>query len=170
MKLTLLVSAISMFLTLCASELQGRVVRVADGDTITVLDSANVQHKVRSEKIDAPEKGQPFGKASGRYLSGLVAGREVRAAWTKRDRYNRILGTVYLDERDINLEMLKAGFAWQYKKYDSTPAESAARAAKRCLWADLDPIPPEQFRHGDHKSGGPRAKSEGSLCAEDDIS
>ena len=125
--------------------------RVADGDTITVLDSSNNQHKIRLQGIDAPEKGQAFGKASGRFLSGLVAGREVRVAWTKLDRYGRILGTVFVDGKDVNLEMLKAGLAWHYKKYDSTPAyaqaESEARAAKRGLWADTNPIPPEQFRH-----------------------
>ena len=130
--------------------LVGRVVKVADGDTITVLDAANNQHKIRLQGIDAPEKGQAFGKASGRFLSGLVAGREVRVAWTKRDRYGRILGTVFVDGKDVNLEMLKAGFAWHYKKFDSTPAyaqaESEARAAKRGLWQEKNPIEPEAFR------------------------
>ena len=128
----------------------GRVVKVADGDTLTLLDAANNQHKIRLNAIDAPEKGQAFGKASGKFLSGLVAGRDVRVRWTKRDRYQRILGTVYLDDRDINLEMLKAGLAWHYKKYDSTPAyaqaESEARAAKRGLWQEKNPTEPEAFR------------------------
>ena len=142
-------------------DLRGKVVKVADGDTITVLDAASNQHKIRLQGIDAPEKGQAFGKASGRYLSGLVAGRDVRVAWTKRDRYNRILGTVYLDERNINLEMLTAGFAWHYKKYDSSPAyaqaESAAREAKRGLWQDKSPIEPESFRKSKRaKNGGAR--------------
>ncbi len=125
--------------------------RVADGDTITVLDASNNQHKIRLQGIDAPEKNQAYGDAAGRYLAGLVAGQEVRVTWTKRDKYNRILGTVYVNGEEVNLVMLRAGFAWHYKKFDSTPAyaqaESAARAAKRGLWAGLDPIPPEQFRH-----------------------
>ena len=134
-----------------SSDLVGRVVKVADGDTITVLDSSKNQHKIRLQGIDAPEKSQAYGDAAGRYLSGLVAGQEVRVAWNKRDKYGRILGTVYANGEEVNLAMLRAGFAWHYKKFDSTPAyaqaESEARAAKRGLWAGLDPIPPEQFRH-----------------------
>lgn len=134
------------------------MVKVADGDTLTVLDAANNQHKIRLQGIDAPEKGQAFGKASGKFLSGLVAGRDVRVAWTKRDRYQRILGTVYLDDRDINLEMLKAGFAWHYKKYDSTPAyakaEAEARTAKRGLWQDKSAIEPESFRKAKREGKG----------------
>ena len=128
----------------------GRVVKVADGDTITVLDSSKTQHKIRLQGIDAPEKGQAFGKVSRQYRAGMVAGREVRVTWQKRDRYQRILGTVFVDGKDANLEMLKAGLAWHYKKYDSTPgyaqAEAAARAAQRGLWQDKSPIEPESFR------------------------
>ena len=135
-----------------SSDLVGSVVKIADGDTITVLDASKTQHKIRLQGIDAPEKNQAYGDAAGRYLSGLVAGQEVRVAWSKRDKYNRILGTVYANGEEVNLEMLKAGYAWHYKRFDSTPAyaqaESAARAARRGLWSDPNPIPPEQFRHG----------------------
>ncbi len=133
-----------------SSDLVGRVVKVADGDTITVLDASKTQHKIRLQGIDAPEKGQAFGKVSRQYLAGMVAGREVRVAWQKKDRYQRILGTVFVDGKEANLEMLKAGLAWHYKKYDSTPAyaqaESEARAAKRGLWQDKNPIEPHEFR------------------------
>ena len=136
--------------SLFAEEVVGRVVRVADGDTITVLSTSTAQHKIRLQGIDAPEKKQAFGNASRKFLSGLVANREVRVTYVKRDRYGRILGTVFVDGRDINLEMLKAGMAWHYKKYDSTPAyaqaESEARAAKRGLWQDKSSIEPESFR------------------------
>ena len=148
-----------------SSDLVGRVVKVADGDTITILDSSKTQHKIRLHGIDAPEKKQAYGDAAGRYLSGLVAGKEVRVAWSKRDKYNRILGTVYANGEEVNLEMLKAGYAWHYKRFDSTPAyaqaESTARAARRGLWAGLNPVPPEQFRHGvpspSAASGGTRS-------------
>ena len=136
--------------SLFAEEIVGRVVRVADGDTITVLSTSATQHKIRLQGIDAPEKKQAFGNASRKFLSGLVANREVRVTYAKRDRYGRILGTVFVDGRDINLEMLKAGFAWHYKKYDSNPtyakAESEARSARRGLWQDKNPTPPEAFR------------------------
>jgi len=149
----LLTGFLAVFMCSCAcfgDTLNGRVVRVADGDTITVLDVANAQHKIRFHGIDAPEKGQAFGKAAGKFLAGLVAGRDVRVEYTKRDRYGRILGTVFCDERDINLEMLKAGYAWHYKYYDSNPeyaaAESVARVTRRGLWQDPCPVNPHEFR------------------------
>jgi len=154
--------------SLFAEEIAGRVVRVVDGDTLTVIVQSvgsrvprdhSVQHKIRLRGIDAPEKKQPFGRVAGRYLSSLVADREVRVAYTKRDRYGRILGTVYLDGRDINLEMLKAGYAWHYKRFDSTPAyaqaEAAARAARRGLWQDKDPTEPELFRRRGREAARP---------------
>ena len=146
----------------------GRVVKVSDGDTITVLETPvgsapradrPVQHKIRLQGIDAPEKSQAYGDAATRYLAGLVAGQEVRVAWSKRDKYNRILGTVYIKRAEVNLAMLRAGYAWHYKKFDSTPAyaqaESIARAAKRGLWQDKNPIKPEAFRKAKRaKNGG----------------
>ena len=55
--------ALALFyaLTASAGELTGKVIRVGDGDTITVLDAGNKQTKIRVMGIDAPEKGQPFG-------------------------------------------------------------------------------------------------------------
>lgn len=153
-----------MAYTLCVSVhseevlLTGRVVKVTDGDTITVLvpsggmhsNALIMQHKIRLHGIDAPEQGQSFGKASGQFLAGLVAGRDVKVKWSKKDRYGRILGTVFLDNREINLEMLQAGFAWHYKKYDSTPAyakaEAEARVARKGLWRDEKPVDPQTFR------------------------
>ena len=145
------------------AEIRGRVVRVADGDTITILATPGragsmnppsptpTQHKIRLNGIDAPEKSQAFGNVSKKHLSSLVFGKDVRVKYTKRDKYGRILGTIYVDGLDINLEMLRAGLAWHYKRFDSTPAyaaaESEARAARRGLWSDPNPTPPEQFRH-----------------------
>ena len=140
---------------LFADEILGRVVRVADGDTITVLasggtrpvasakrrsgvlvggiersDSATaVEHKIRLHGIDAPEGGQAYGNAAKSHLSNLVAGRSVRVKWKSRDKYGRILGVVYVDGKDVNLEMLKTGFAWHYKRFDSTPAYAHAERA-----------------------------------------
>lgn len=132
------------------AEVRGRVVRVADGDTITILDAANAQHKIRLHGIDAPEKGQSFGKAAGKFLAGLVAGRDVVVKVKNTDRYGRTVGVVFCDGRDVNLEMLKAGYAWHYKHYDKsaayTEAETSARAARRGLWQDKNPINPHDFR------------------------
>jgi len=136
-----------------AETFKGRVVKVSDGDTITVLDAANVQHRIRLDKIDAPEKAQPFGDTARKHLAAFVAGKNVEIEWTKKDKYGRILGTVWAMipvRTDVNLQMVKDGFAWHYKKFDNSQpyaaAEIDAREAKRGLWKDPAPIPPFMFR------------------------
>ena len=145
--------------TASAATLNGRVVKVADGDTITVL-VTNVQYKIRLNRIDAPEKGQAFGNVSRQHLASFVAGKDVDVEWEKKDKYGRLLGTLWIDvpadgtnaavRTDINLQMVKDGLAWHYKHFDNTrsyaDAEVAARATKRGLWKDPNPIPPYEFR------------------------
>jgi endonuclease YncB( thermonuclease family) len=140
-----------------AEVLSGKVVGVSDGDTITLLDSSQTQHKIRLTGIDAPEKAQAFGQASKKSLSDLVFSKEVEISWEKRDRYRRILGKVLLNEQDICLEQVKRGMAWHYKQYqrDQPPedrikysrAEEEARKSRIGLWADEAPVPPSEFRH-----------------------
>lgn len=101
----------------CADVLLGRVVGVADGDTITILDASNTQYKIRLAGIDAPEKKQPFGQASKKSLSDLVYDKSVQVDWSKTDRYKRIVGKVYVNDLDANLEQVKRGLAWHYSKY-----------------------------------------------------
>ena len=128
---------------------EGRVVKIADGDTITVL-LDKTQHKIRLEGIDAPEKGQAYGAKARQTLADKIFGQKVRVDWTKRDRYGRIIGRVYLGERDISLEMVKDGFAWHYKRYSKeaalADAEKEARKAGRGLWSDREPTPPWEWR------------------------
>ena len=135
---------------------EGRVVGVQDGDTITVLDSSNANHRIRLLGIDAPEKGQAFGNRSGQNLSQAIFNRVVTIGWSKHDRYGRIVGKVVLEGQDVCLEQIKAGMAWHYKYYqdDQTredrqlyaAAEIAARATNVGLWIDPNPIPPWDFR------------------------
>jgi endonuclease YncB( thermonuclease family) len=72
-----------------AAVLDGRVVSVADGDTITLLDSNQQQHKIRLAGIDAPEKAQPYGQRSQQQLSELAFGKDAKADCYKVDRYDR---------------------------------------------------------------------------------
>ena len=135
----------------------GRVVGVADGDTITVLDSSNQEHRIRLQGIDAPEKGQAFGTRSKQNLSEAVFDKVVVIQWSKHDRYRRIIGKVLLGGNDVCLEQVRAGMAWHYKDYqaEQTPedqilyaaAEDAARSARIGLWIDPNPMPPWDFRH-----------------------
>ena len=139
-----------------AQTLTGRVVRVADGDTITVLDSSNTQHRIRLEGIDAPESHQAFGTQSKKNLSEMVFGKDVTVVYQKTDQYGRLVGNIVLDGKDVNLEQVKAGMAWHYKEYqrEQAPedrefyatAEDQARNARRGLWQDADPIEPSAFR------------------------
>jgi endonuclease YncB( thermonuclease family) len=139
-----------------AAELEGRVIGVSDGDTITVLDASNTQYKIRLSGIDAPEKRQAFGNTSKQSLSDLVYYKQVIVDWSKHDRYERIVGKVLVDGVDANLEQVKRGMAWFYKKYqkeqplqdrlDYLHEQEAAELAHLGLWADNAPIPPWEFR------------------------
>ena len=150
-----------------AEMLTGRVVGVADGDTITVLDANREQHKIRLGGIDAPEKAQPFGQRSKESLSAMVFGKEVDVQWNKRDHYQRIVGKVWVQPvscptcpktLDAGLAQLTLGLAWWYQKYakEQSPedagryefAEQEARAKRAGLWADGQPIPPWDWRKG----------------------
>jgi len=141
-----------------AATLTGKVVRVVDGDTLVVLSEGDAQHKIRLAGIDAPERGQPYGRTSKSHLSERVAGRFVVVDWQKRDRYARIVGKVVLAGEDVCLEQVEAGLAWHYKRYqaEQTPAdreayaqaEEEAREARRGLWAEPDPVPPWEWRRG----------------------
>ena len=130
--------------------------RVADGDTITVLDSTNTQHRIRLEGIDAPESHQAFGTQSKKSLSEMVFGKDVTIVYEKTDQYGRLVGKILLAGKDINLEQVKAGMAWHYKEYqkEQTPedrelyarAENEAHTARRGLWLDQSPVEPSEFR------------------------
>ncbi|TVO53066.1 thermonuclease family protein [Denitromonas halophila] len=152
--------------------LHGRIVGVADGDTVTLLDANNVQHKIRLQGIDAPEKNQPYGSASKRRLSDLVFGRTVGAACSKTDRYRRLICRIDVNGVDVNLAMITAGMAWHYKAYEmeqtSTErtayvlAEEQARLARTGLWLDHSPTPPWGFRKAKREADMLKRMSKGA--------
>lgn len=132
-----------------APELSGKVVGIADGDTLTVLvDKVGV--KVRLEGIDAPERAQPFGARSREKLSELVFGKTVRVVTYGTDRYGRTLGVVFIDGENVNAKMVESGLAWHYKRYSSDAEldrlEREARREKRGLWRDQAPVEPWNWR------------------------
>jgi len=158
------------------ANLSGRVVAVADGDTITVLDADRTQHRVRIAGIDAPERGQPGGQRSKESLSRLVYDQTVRVEPEKRDRFGRIVGKVWVASPDspcrgkpdcpmtldAGLAQITMGRAWWFRKYadEQSPedrgrygfAEREARANKAGLWRDGSAVPPWEWRAA--KGGG----------------
>jgi micrococcal nuclease len=132
-------------------DLVGECVTIADGDTITVLDADKKQTKVRLEGIDAPERRQDYGTASKEQLAKLIFQKQVRICRHGTDKYGRTLGDVFIDDFWVNRELVKGGFAWQYKKYsrDSRLADAEIKARKESLgvWSRRDAIPPWEFRH-----------------------
>ena len=130
----------------------GEVVQVQDGDTLTVKTERNRLHKVRLADIDAPEMGQPFGKSARRLATDLALEKTVRVNYTFKDKYDRLIGEVFLpDGKLLNEEMLKAGLAWHYRvKHPHSSflekLEYKAWQKNLGLWLQKAPLPPWEFR------------------------
>lgn len=137
---------------LYAQVLTGKVVKIADGDTFTLLVDEHDQVKVRLDGIDAPEKGQPFGNRAKEYLSSMIWNdTTVMVTVIKKDHYGRSVARISTDSiADVNLEMIRAGYAWHYKDYNSNAAyaeaELLARTERVGLWQDTSPVRPQDYR------------------------
>ena len=159
--------AVALLANPAQADVEGKVVAVTDGDTIRLLDAENRQHKIRLAGIDAPEKAQPYGAASRAHLARLVAGKQVRVDSFGKDRYGRILGKVWVQPADCpscgktldaNHAQILVGMAWWYFYYAGEQSEEdrgryksavmEARARKRGLWGDAEPVPPWAWRRG----------------------
>ena len=132
-------------------DLVGKVVRVSDGDSLSLLAADGKQYALRLYGVDAPERDQPFGDQSRAHLRRLVDGRSVGATVESVDDYQRQVVEVFIDGRSVNLMMLEAGMAWWYRYYararsDMGEAERVARAKERGLWSQPDPVEPRRWR------------------------
>lgn len=145
---------------------EGVVTRVSDGDTLKLETPEGTKLKVRLYGIDAPETekvsrktgaiskpGQPFGEEASRALESKISGRNVKVDIIAVDLYRRMVGIIYLDGRNMNLEMVREGWAWAYRQYLDRPyasefldAEKKARAKRLGLWQQPNPVPPWEFR------------------------
>jgi micrococcal nuclease len=125
------------------------VLSVTDGDGIAVrVESRRI--RVRLEGIDAPELAQPFGQDARAHLTRLVEGRRVTLHLTGADQGGRMLARVELGGVDVNVRMVRDGFAWHFTRYSDdgalAAAEREARAARRGLWSADGPVAPWEFR------------------------
>lgn len=145
----------------CASPrtAEGEVTRVIDGDTVTLTTREGTKLRVRLYGIDAPEvrheerPGQPYGKEARAALAALVLGGSVTVEIVDIDAHRRMVGIVHRSGVDINLEMVRSGYAWAYRRYLSAPyasryldAEKKARGQRLGLWMDANPDPPWEFK------------------------
>lgn len=127
---------------------QFKVTRVYDGDTVKA-EGYEVEIKVRLVGIDAPEtskskrqEGQPFSQQATKFLAGLVLNKVVDIKGYGMDGYGRVLGVITADGNDVNLEMVRAGYAEVYRGkaphgFDQEAylrAEQEAREGKRGMW------------------------------------
>ncbi len=133
-----------------AADFTGRVVGISDGDTITVMHNGKGE-RIRLHGIDCPEKRQAFGNRAKQFTSNLVFAKTVTVQVVDRDRYGRTVGVVLLpDGRSLNHELVKAGFAWMYRRYTNDQSlsdlEEEARVAGRGLWADPHAVAPWEWR------------------------
>ena len=137
-----------------AADYPARVVGVSDGDTITVLTPEKKQVKIRLSGIDAPETGQDYGSRAKQAASEPAFGKDVTIRPVDTDRCGRTVADVILpDGRSLNREMVEQGMAWWYREYAHGDQvlerlETTARQEERGLWAQANPIPPRDWRHG----------------------
>jgi len=175
----------TMVSSLSAEIIKGTVVKVVDGDTVTMVDDKGFKHRIRLAGIDAPEQGdQPYGKESTKGLRWLIHDKGITVEYSKHDRYGRIVGKVLVGPKgntfclpiecvrtlDVGLEQIKAGMAWHYKRYQSEQSKedrnfysSAERVAKKKqvgLWKDKGPIPPWKWRRDNRLKALQRAFAE----------
>jgi endonuclease YncB( thermonuclease family) len=138
---------------------EGTVTKISDGDTIQVVTPGQTKIKVRLYGIDAPETskpqkpGQPYGNESWNALEKKVRGKHVKVDIVDIDKYRRMVSIVWVGDRNINLEMVREGYAEAYPEYLKPPyrssflaAEKDAKAAKRGIWGLERHERPQDFR------------------------
>lgn len=146
------------FLALCltigssnADQLSGRVISIADGDTLTILTENKQRVIVRLNAIDAPEKNQAFSNASKKSLSSICFKKTASIQTFGLDKYGRTIGDVTCDEVNANKYQVDNGVAWVYRKYSNDSEliamEDKAKSMRLGLWDDPNPVPPWDFRH-----------------------
>ena len=144
-----------IYFLLCPNENTYKVVSIIDGDTIVVLSMEKKEIKIRLAEIDCPEKNQPYGPQAKQVLTNKLLNKQIKVVILKKDRYNRSICKIYLNNHYINQEMIEEGLAWHYTQYSHSKelknSEDNAKKNRIGLWKDKNPIPPWEFRHDPQK-------------------
>jgi endonuclease YncB( thermonuclease family) len=152
--------------------LEGRVVRVFDGDTIELLLLGDELRRVRLAGIDTPERGQPWANRAKQALSARVGGKQVRVNEVAIDRYGRTVGEVYADDVCVGCELVREGHAWVYRRFSDDPVllrlEAEAREAGRGLWGlpEAERSPPWEWRETERSAHEETEGSRGAARAD----
>ena len=133
---------------------QGKVIKVTDGDSLTVLTAEGKFASVRLYGIDCPEFRQAGGPEATALTNDLAFLKEVKITVIDVDQYGRSVALVHLpDGRILNQELVAAGHAWVYTNYCKESfctgwklLEQKARAEKKGLWAKPNPKAPWNWR------------------------
>ena len=137
-----------------ATIITGKVIKIVDGDTFDLLMADYRTVRIRLADIDAPEKRQDFGTVSKQALADYIFSKNIQVEYTKLDRNHRIIGTIWINNENVNLKMVENGFAWHFKKYSKSQlfakAEIRAKSMKKGLWVQNNAISPWDFRHKKH--------------------
>jgi|TARA_B100001093_G_scaffold158003_1_gene150510 micrococcal nuclease len=152
LKLFLIILIALFCLSAQAEIIRGKVIKIADGDTLTLLTDSNKKIKIRLAGIDTPERKQSFGNTAKNVLAKLVFQKEIQIEVLTKDRYGRTVGIVFLDNQNVNYELVRKGMAWAYKRYTDNELlyklEDEAKKRRIGLWADENPIAPWDWRRG----------------------
>jgi len=166
-----IISFLTIFLSISVSHatirtVTGTVTKISDGDTIHITTPEQTKLKVRLYGIDAPETpkinrqsgqvhqpGQPYGEESWKALKYKIMGKQVRLEILDIDKYRRMVCMVWLDDRNINLEMVREGYAEAFIEYLKPPyreqflkAEREAKSTRLGIWALPDYERPRAYR------------------------
>jgi endonuclease YncB( thermonuclease family) len=147
----IILTILALNISLVHADINGRAVRIIDGDTVQVLEGNNLI-KVRLAGIDAPESKQAYGSRSKKTLTSLIARKDVSVKGGEIDRYNRLLGTIYVNGEDINAIQIKTGMAWAYRYKGKAVnnqyviLEQQAKKNKVGLWSQTNIIEPWKWR------------------------
>ena len=134
-----------------AQSFKGKVTHVKDGDSFEIRIGKQTK-EIRINGIDCPEYDQPDGDAATSFTYNLCYRKKVKVEVTGIDRYGRTLANITVGKKDLATELLKAGHAWHYKKYNSdsllSSLEAYAKESHIGLWNDPSPTSPWDYRHG----------------------
>ena len=151
--------ALSCVYPTAAAQFEARIAQVIDGDTLDLV-TAKARMRVRLADIDAPERKQPYGHRSRQSLIAICGGDLARVDTKGRDRDKNMLAVVRCNGTDAGAEQVRLGMAWVIERDAAGDSplhalQAEARAARRGLWADKEPVPPWEWR-GDARASAPR--------------